>query len=857
MTKEKQLDSDGDVSAAKDSGQTLRQRAEEAFPEKTAHLPVDLTTLSPEEARQMLHELRVHQIELEIQNEELRRTQAALVSARAKYFDLYDLAPVGYFTLSEQGLILEINLTAAALLSVARSALFKRRLTEFILPEDEDIYYRHRKLLFETGSPQVCEIRMMRADASPFWVRIDAAAAEDTDGAPSCRATMINITDRKQAQEALRESETKLQAIFDTVGTGILIIDSDTQIIIEANKTAIEMTGLPKERIIGQICHSLVCPAQEGKCPVKDLNQSVDHSERKLLCADGRQKDILKTVYPLTIRGRDYYVESFTDISDRLQAESRLRESERRFNLAINGAGAGLWDWDMLLDRVVYSAQWKKMLGYEEHEVEDAFSGWRNLWHPDDRADIEKAAQDYLEGITAQYEIIHRLRHKDGSWRWILTRGDIMKDAQGKPCRWTGTNVDITAQKRLEERLKSSEENFRTFFNTMDDLIIVGNPDGKIIYANPAVTSKLGYSLAELENMHVLDVHPADRRREAEAIFAAMFRGERDSCPLPLGRKDGALVPVETRVWFGKWSGEDCIFGICKDLSREQEALQKFNRLFQNNPAPMAVSSFAERRFTEVNDAFLKTFGYSRAEVIDRTSRELGLFLVPEKLREIEEDLQTHGKVAGCEVKARCKDGTIIDGLFSGEIIDNQGTKHFLSVMVDQTERKHYEEKLAHFAIHDRLTGLLNRLGLEGILDRAIAKAKRGAASSILYMDLDNFKDVNDSVGHSAGDEVLVTLVGLLRDALRAEDIVFRLGGDEFAVLLDGMTSREALPAAKRLCAAVEAHRFELEGRVFPLTLSIGVKELDGTLTMGELISQADIAMYRAKAQGKNRVAVA
>ncbi|MEI7590641.1 MAG: hypothetical protein WCJ49_04955, partial [Deltaproteobacteria bacterium] len=122
MTKEKQLDSDGDVSAAKDSGQTLRQRAEEAFPEKTAHLPVDLTTLSPEEARQMLHELRVHQIELEIQNEELRRTQAALVSARAKYFDLYDLAPVGYFTLSEQGLILEINLTAAALLSVARSA---------------------------------------------------------------------------------------------------------------------------------------------------------------------------------------------------------------------------------------------------------------------------------------------------------------------------------------------------------------------------------------------------------------------------------------------------------------------------------------------------------------------------------------------------------------------------------------------------------------------------------------------------------------------------------------------------------------------------------------------------------------
>ena len=125
-----------------------------------------------------------------------------------------------------------------------------------------------------------------------------------------------DMTERKRTEEAQRESETKLQAIFDTVGTGIIIIDRNTQIIIEANQTAIEMTGLPKERIIGQICHSLVCPAQAGKCPVKDLGQSVDHSERKLLCADGHLKDILKTVYPITIKGRDCYLESFIDITE-------------------------------------------------------------------------------------------------------------------------------------------------------------------------------------------------------------------------------------------------------------------------------------------------------------------------------------------------------------------------------------------------------------------------------------------------------------------------------------------------------------------------------------------------------------
>ncbi|MEN6639471.1 MAG: diguanylate cyclase, partial [Smithella sp.] len=179
---------------------------------------------------------------------------------------------------------------------------------------------------------------------------------------------------------------------------------------------------------------------------------------------------------------------------------------------------------------------------------------------------------------------------------------------------------------------------------------------------------------------------------------------------------------------------------------------------------------------------------------------------------------------------------------------------YFVAVFDDVTERKSYEEKLKHFAVHDQLTGLLNRRGLEDILSRTIARAKRGAVSSLLYTDLDNFMDVNDTIGHSAGDDVLVILVDLLKAALRTEDVVFRLGGDEFAVLLDGIDGREALFAAERLRAAVEAHRFELQGRVFPLSLSIGVVRIDGILALGELLSEADTAMYRAKSQGKNRV---
>jgi len=166
-----------------DSGQALRRRAEALAGERAGEMPENVEDLSPEAARRALHELRVHQIELEMQNEELSRTQQELEASRERYFDLYDLAPVGYFTLSEQGLILEANLTAAKLFGVARGVLVKQPLSRFILPEDQDIHYRHRKALLETGAPQSWALRVLKKDAVPFWVRVDATTAQGADGA--------------------------------------------------------------------------------------------------------------------------------------------------------------------------------------------------------------------------------------------------------------------------------------------------------------------------------------------------------------------------------------------------------------------------------------------------------------------------------------------------------------------------------------------------------------------------------------------------------------------------------------------------------------------------------------------------
>jgi len=203
-----------------DAGQVLRKRAEALAGERAGERPEDLEAPPLEVALRALHELRVHQIELEMQNEELRRTQQELEASRERYFDLYDLAPVGYLTLSEKGLILEANLTAAKLLGVARSALVKQPLSRFILPADQDIHYQHRKQLLATAAPQSWELRLLRKAAEPFWARVEATTAQDSDGASAWRAVVSDITERKFQEKERANIETRYRQLQKAEGLG-------------------------------------------------------------------------------------------------------------------------------------------------------------------------------------------------------------------------------------------------------------------------------------------------------------------------------------------------------------------------------------------------------------------------------------------------------------------------------------------------------------------------------------------------------------------------------------------------------------------------------------------------------------
>ncbi|MCX7002458.1 MAG: PAS domain S-box protein, partial [bacterium] len=389
------------------------------------------------------------------------------------------------------------------------------------------------------------------------------------------------------------------------------------------------------------------------------------------------------------------------DITAQKQAEAALRESDDRLNQLAEQSGTITWEVDPQGLYTYISHVAEPVLGYRPDELTGRLHFYE--LHPEqERAAFKQAALEIFARKQPFENLVNPVQAKDGRVVWVSTNGMPQLHADGSLRGYRGNDTNITVRKQAEEALRESEANFRTFFESMTDIIMVGTPAGRILYTNAAVTHTLSYRAEELAGMQILDLHPADKRGEAADIFAAMFRGERDSCPLPLAAKGGALVPVETRVWFGTWNGAHCLFGICKNLSVEQEATQRFERLFRSNPNLMALSSLPDRCFTDVNDAFLKTLGYALSDVLGKTAAELDFFVQPAQQAALADQLLAAGHIADFELQIRRKDGVVLDGLFSGEVISSQGRQYLLTVMSDITARKRTETELARLSVIQR-----------------------------------------------------------------------------------------------------------------------------------------------------------
>jgi PAS domain S-box-containing protein len=339
-------------------------------------------------------------------------------------------------------------------------------------PDRYGIFYADTRVRVATDDlPLVRAIRGLETDQIELLYRNESVpdgVFASVTGRPLRDATgtlrggfvvLRDITARKLADEALRQSEVRFSYLFDASPDAIFV-ESFDGVVLDANPAACELQGMSRAELVGKTILDLTPPAQHERV-LKGFRAMV-RGERTQV--EGYSWTRGGGALPVELRashieygGQKALLLHVRDLTSRIQAQDDLARSEERFHLAVLGSKDGIWDWDIINQEVYYSPRWKSMLGYADDEIEPRYEEWLNRLHPEDRDRSIQTLQAYLRGELPEYELEHRLRHKDGSYRWILARGVAFHDRNGRPYRMAGSHTDIHARKEAEEALRAAQ----------------------------------------------------------------------------------------------------------------------------------------------------------------------------------------------------------------------------------------------------------------------------------------------------------------------------------------------------------------------------------------------------------------
>jgi len=742
--------------------------------------------------------------------------------------------------------------TASTLLNAALARLVEQHLaSQAVSPALHDLLHSVSRLL-----DQAEEDRTLLSGNDP-----PSALLEEV------RRLRGDLREQDLASAALRESDRQFRELANHVAAATFVYRGARFLYV--NTAATELTGYGADELLRVNFWDVVHPDDREMVRERGIARQrgaavPNRYEFRVLRADGEVRWVDFTSGMVTYAGEPAALGTAFDVTARKEAEEALQRQALTFaNLydavIISDAAGRITDWNPAAERIY---------GFTRDEVRGRTAV--DLWlHPDEAADLNRRIFGALD-TEGRWQGEVRFVRKDGVRGVSETLVIPLRDERGRRIGALGVNRDITSRKQAEEALRTSEERFRLMLTGTQQLFFyVHDPDGVYEYLSPSVSDVLGYAPDELLGRSYASLHTghAMDQEVGAQTSRTMESGEPNTYLVFARHRDGhsvALELVETAVRrAGRVRGVQGFARNVTERIRGEEALreseERYRSLFEESRDAVYMST-EDGRIISANQAFRDMFGLRDDELA--TVRIEDLYADASDRQRFRDEILRTGYVRDFELRLRRRDdGTPVHCLVSSTVrrMADGEIECFQGIIHDISERKRVEDQLAHGALHDALTGLPNRALFVDRLDQALERVRRGGERpfAVLFLDLDRFKVVNDSLGHAVGDQMLLAIAERLEAVMRPGDTVARFGGDEFTLLLDDLASPlEATQRAERVLDVLGAP-FTLEGHEVFTSASIGIAvSTAGSEHPDELLRNADAALSRAKVLGKNRYEV-